>query len=101
MKKSVAHQCIISLHRIYIPKVNEELHNNLGKVLPQVKIRGLEETKLPSQTVANAFNAKPNLSIDVGPKSPKDRPYVPDSQKVDSAKEELLAKMKEAQNKNK
>jgi hypothetical protein len=99
MKKSVAHQCIISLHRIYIPKINEELHNNLGRVLPQVKIRGVEEAKLPNQTVANAFNAKPNVAIDVGPRSPKDRPYVPDSQKATDAKEELLAKMKEAQSK--
>jgi hypothetical protein len=39
------------------------------------------------------------MSIDVGPKSPKDRPYVPDDQKSNDAKETLVAKMKEAQSK--
>ncbi|MDR0675323.1 MAG: preprotein translocase subunit SecA [Mycoplasmataceae bacterium] len=98
MRKTIAHQIIVSLHRLYIPKINEELHNNLAKVLPE--INKLETpNKLPNQDISNILKAQPNLKIDVAPKSPKDRPYVPDSQKATDAKEQLLKKMQEAQNK--
>jgi hypothetical protein len=96
MRKSIAHQIIIALHRLYIPKINEELHNNLAKVLPE--INQLETpSKINNQDIVNILNAQPNVKIDVSPKLPKDRPYVPDSQKAVDAKAQLLKKMQEAQ----
>jgi hypothetical protein len=100
MRKSIAHQIIVSLHRLYIPKINEELHNNLAKILPEIN-KLQTPTKLVDKDIANILNAQPNLKIDVGPKLPKDRPYVPESQKAVDAKAQLLEKMREAQKKKK
>ncbi|GHU31040.1 hypothetical protein FACS1894166_01760 [Bacilli bacterium] len=96
MKKRVAHQVLISLHRVYIPKVNEELHNELVKVLPEI-VSGALPTKLPNQTIANVLNTAPNLKINVQPTSPKDAPFVQTSQKQTDAKQELLDKIKKIQ----
>jgi hypothetical protein len=96
MRKNVAHQIIISIHRLYIPKINEELHNNLAKILPEISAQDAP-TKLPDQNIANILKAQPNLKIDVSPKLPKDRPYVPGSQRAVDAKAQLLEKMHEAQ----
>jgi hypothetical protein len=95
MKKRVAHQVLISLHRVYIPKVNEELHNELIKVLPDIVATAV--TKLPNQTIAGVLNTAPNLKINVQPTSPKDAPFVQTSQKKTDAKQELLDKIKKAQ----
>ncbi|GHU47494.1 hypothetical protein FACS1894218_2010 [Bacilli bacterium] len=95
MKKRVAHQVLISLHRVYIPKVHEELHNELTKVLPDIVIPS--QTKLPNQTITNILNTTPNLKINVKPISPKDAPFVQTSQKQTDAKQELLDKIKKAQ----
>jgi hypothetical protein len=101
MRKSIAHQIIVSLHRLYIPKINEELHNNLAKILPEISKMETTSTKLDNQDIVNILNAQPNVKINVAPKLPKDRPYVPDSQKAVDAKAQLLEKMREAQKKNK
>jgi hypothetical protein len=99
MRKNVAHQIIISFHRLYIPKINEELHNNLAKVLPERQLDAPK--KIENQDIANILNAQPNFKIDPTPKLPKDRPYVPSDQKASDAKTELLEKMRQAQNINK
>jgi hypothetical protein len=96
MKKNVAHQVVGALHRIYIPKINEEIHNSLAKILPEIINKNKDETKLPDQVIANAFNAQPNLKINVQPVSPKDAPYVAPEQKQVDAKEALLEKMRQA-----
>jgi hypothetical protein len=99
MRKNVAHQIIISFHRLYIPKINEELHNNLAKVLPERQLDAPK--KIENQDITNILNTRPNFKIDASPKLPKDRPYVSPDQKASDAKEQLLEKMHQAQNANK
>jgi hypothetical protein len=96
MKKNVAHQVVGALHRIYIPRVNEEIHNSLSKILPELTNKSEDSAKLPDQVIANAFNVKPNLRINVQPISPKDAPHVEPEQKQVDAKEALLEKMRQA-----
>jgi preprotein translocase subunit SecA len=95
MKKNVAHNSVIALHRIYIPKVNEELHNRLSKVLSSIVITH-DTTKLPNQTIANAFAQKPNFTINTSPRTPNEVPHVKPEEKLVDARAELLKKMEES-----
>lgn len=84
MKKNVAHQCVMALHRIYIPKVNEELHNSLGEILPQLVIVATKGEQINNPIAAGAIDTP--LEVKAEPKIiSKD------------AKAELLEKMKQAQ----
>jgi preprotein translocase subunit SecA len=95
MKKNVAHNSVISLHRIYIPKVNEELHNQLSQVLPAIVVKQ-DAIKMPNQTIANAFTHVPNLKIDTTPRSPNEIPHIKPEEKLIDARAELLRKMEES-----
>ena len=82
MTKNVAHQVIISIHRLYIPKTNEGLLERLyekGFISIDTKNKTLENIK----TVAanpNTFNISgmPNrtgpIKLNLGPRSPSDKP---------------------------
>lgn len=68
MKKKVALNVIYNINRIFIPKVNEVIFNDLDKVLPDLNIsrddyESLKEANF-NKTIASALNAKPNFAID-------------------------------------
>ncbi len=90
MKKNVAHQVVISIHRIFIPKVNDQLREELTKILPKLNLTSnalVENPKVDNIKIEEVFAQKPNLKINTNPKSPKDAP------KPSNAKEELLKKV--------
>lgn len=92
MKKNVAHQVIISIHHIFIPKVNEQLKEELTKILPQLNLTSealVDNPKIDDEKIAQVFAAKPNLKINTNPKSPNDAPKPTQR----DAKEELLRKV--------
>ncbi|MDE6476786.1 MAG: hypothetical protein K2L48_01100 [Mycoplasmoidaceae bacterium] len=92
MKKNVAHQVVISIHRIFIPKVNEQLREELTKILPKLNLTSealVENPKVDNIKIEEVFAQKPNLKINTKPKLPKDAP------KPSNAKEELLKKVSE------
>ncbi len=95
MKKNIAHQVIVSLHRIFIPKVNEELRKELEKILPKLNLTSealVENPKVDDIKIEEVFNSKPDLKINTNPKLPTDK------HKGD-AKQELLKKMNEQKKK--
>lgn len=95
MKKNIAHQVIVSLHRIFIPKVNEELRKELEKILPKLNLTSealVENPKIDDIKIEEVFNSKPDLKINTNPKLPTDK------HKGD-AKQELLKKMNEQKKK--
>lgn len=92
MKKNVAHQVIISIHRIYIPKVNDQLREELKKILPQLNLTAdalVDNPKVDDAKIEEIFAQKPNLKVNTNPKLPKDAPKPSSS----NAKEELLKKV--------
>jgi preprotein translocase subunit SecA len=95
MKKNIAHNSVISLHRIYIPKVNDELHNRLSRVLPSIVVKQ-DAIRIPNPTIANAFTHTPNLKINTAPRSPNEVPHVKPEEKLIDARAELLRKMEES-----
>jgi hypothetical protein len=99
MKKNVAHSAVINFHRLFIPKINEELHNVLSSVLPDIVLQPIISKS--SEVIQNAINAKPEFKINVDAKSPKDEPIVANSQKKVDSKKELLEQMQKAQQQNK
>lgn len=95
MKKNIAHQVVVSLHRIFIPKVNEELRKELEKILPKLNLTSealVENPKVDDIKIEEVFNSKPDLKINTNPKLPTDK------HKGD-AKQELLKKMNEQKKK--
>ena len=96
MKTLVANQCVCSINRIYIPKINDAIINELNNILPNLKIdeaafnRLKEENK--NKIIDNAFNAKPTFNIKF---TSAQSPDVSDPQ-VDS-KEILKQKIKQIQ----
>jgi preprotein translocase subunit SecA len=96
MKKNIAHAIIVSIHNLYIPKINQELFNSLSSVVSAA----LTDNPTKVNEVDNLLNATPNLKINVEPVSPKDKPHVHDKNKAD-AKETLMEKMKQAQQEKK
>lgn len=91
MKKNTAHQVVISIHRIYIPKVNDQLHEELTKILPKLNLKEnalVNDSKSDEAKIQEVFNQKANLKINTDPKLAKDAP----KPEVD-AKQELLKKV--------
>jgi hypothetical protein len=96
MRSNVAHAVLISLHRIYIPHINEELHNELAKALPELALIK-PDTQAPSKIIDEAFKKIPDLTLNVKPQSPNETPNKVANQSKD-AKTELLEKIKKLNN---
>jgi hypothetical protein len=94
MKKNVAHSAIINFHRIFIPKINEEIHNALANILPNVSLQ--QGFVKPTDVVQTAIQANPEFKINVDAKSPKDEPTIDKNQKVIDPQKELLEQLQKA-----
>jgi hypothetical protein len=105
MKKNVAHSVIINFHRLYIPKINEEIHNALAIALPSVTLQPMEvkqeQPKKTNNVIENAMNSKPEFKINTAAKSPNDEPIISKEQKATDSKKELLEQMERAKQLNK
>lgn len=99
MKKNVAHSAIINFHRLFIPKINEEIHNALANILPDIALQPIVSKS--SEVIQNAINATPEFKINTAAASPKDEPVIAQSQKQVDAKKELLEQMEKAKQENK
>lgn len=102
IRKNIAHQAIISMHRLYIPNINNAVAAKLveNKIISQKDLEnfnGLKEVKI-TQTINSSVHEKPSFNIDLGPKSSSDKP-LSDLQKSEESKKRLLDKMNEAKNK--
>ena len=99
MKKNIAHSAIINFHRIFIPKINEEIHNALASILPNIT---LQQTPVKSNDVIQtAIEAKPELKINVAAQSPKDQPTITKQQQAADSQKEIQEQMEKAKELNK
>ena len=77
MKRNIAHAAIIQINHIFVPKVNEAIFNELSSVLDTLNIdkKIYEDLKNRNndQIIQNAFNNKPNFTLNLKPNSPKDK----------------------------
>lgn len=77
MKRNVAHATITQINHIFVPKVNEAIFNELSNVLDTLNIdkKIYEELKNRNndEIIQNAFNNKPNFTLNLKPTSPKDK----------------------------
>ena len=81
MTKNVAHQVIISIHRLYIPKTNEGLIEKLfakGYISLEDKNKALENMKTisasPNMMNSNMQQRPGGMRFNFGPKNPGDKP---------------------------
>ena len=98
MKSTVAHNVIMNINHIFIPKVNEEIFNSLNQILSSLNISHEYYDELKEQEanrkINQAFNQQANVVIK---ENNSNNSTNNDSQL--SAKDILLKKMKEAQKK--
>ena len=98
MKSTVAHNVIMNINDIFIPKVNEEIFNSLNQILSSLNISHEYYDELKEQEanrkINQAFNQQANVVIK---ENNSNNSTNNDSQL--SAKDILLKKMKEAQKK--
>ena len=84
MKQKVAHATVIQINHIFVPRVNEAIFNELSNVLSTLNINKKAYEELKSRNndsiIQNAFESKPNFSINLRPTSPRDKFVSQDSQ---------------------
>lgn len=84
MKQKVAHAAIVQINHIFVPRVNEAIFNELSNVLTTLNInkKAYEELKNRNNDsiIQNAFEHKPNFSIDMKTVSPRDKFISQDSE---------------------
>jgi preprotein translocase subunit SecA len=94
MKRNVAHAAIIQINHIFVPKVNEAIFNELSSVLDTLNIdkKIYEDLKNRNndQIIQNAFNNKPNFTLNLKPASPKDKFTPAKQEKRDDATTTLM-----------
>ena len=84
MKQKVAHITVVQINHIFVPHVNEAIFNELSNVLTTLNINKKAYEELKSRNndsiIQNAFESKPNFSINLKPTSPRDKFVSQDSQ---------------------
>ena len=99
MKRNVAHATIIQINHIFVPKINEAIFNELSRVLDTLNIDKTiyEELKNRNndQIIQNAFNSKPNFTLNLKPTSPNDK-FTPIKQEKREDAKTTLSKIAEA-----
>ena len=84
MKQKVAHATVFQINHIFVPRVNESIFNELSNVLTALNINKKAYEELKSRNndsiIQNAFESKPNFSINLKPTSPRDKFVSQDSQ---------------------
>lgn len=101
MRKNIAHQVILSLHKIFLPRSNDNLRLALRNILNKhdLTLSAITQKAVDSNVdnINTITNEKPNLKVNLKPHSPNDAP----KKEILSAKEKLLrqvaAKKKEKQ----
>ena len=99
MKRNVAHATIVQINHIFVPKVNEAIFNELSSVLDTLNIdkKIYEELKNRNndQIIQNAFDNKPNFTLNLKPTSPKDK-FTPIKQEKHEDAKTTLSKIAES-----
>ncbi|MBP5256764.1 MAG: preprotein translocase subunit SecA [Mycoplasma sp.] len=96
MKKNVAHLSIRQINHIFVPRVNEAIFNELSNILDTLNIDKKVYEKLKDrnneQIIQNAFDKKPNFTLNLKPSSPKDK-FIPSQQEKQTDAKETLSKI--------
>ena len=102
MKKNVAHFAIRQINHIFVPRVNEAIFNELSNILDTLNIDKSVYEKLKDrnndQIIQNAFNKKPNFTLNLKPNSPNDK-FIPSQQERQTDAKETLSKIAESMKK--